>query len=34
MKKGTFDLIFIVVSTGILLLINNYGYIENIWSFR
>jgi TctA family transporter len=33
MKKGTFDLIFIIVSTGILLVINHYGFIEKYKAF-
>ena len=33
MKKGTFDLIFIAVSTGILLLISSYGYLEKYMAF-
>lgn len=33
MKKGVFDVIFIAVSAGILLLINHYGYIEKYMAF-
>jgi len=33
MKKGSFDLIFIAVSTGFLLLMNSYGYLEKYMAF-
>lgn len=33
MKKRTFDLIFIAISTGILLSINHYGNIDKYMAF-
>lgn len=33
MKKITFDIIFIAIATGILLLINHYGYLEKYIAF-
>ncbi|MBF8149634.1 hypothetical protein ITJ86_06970 [Winogradskyella sp. F6397] len=33
MRKRTFDIIFIVLSTGILILLSEYGVLENYIAF-